>query len=43
MEEAVKYLAKLLLEGVVVTLVVGVLLVVVLYFFGEKIIAILGG
>ncbi len=38
-----KYLGKLLLEGVVITLAVGFLLVVLLYFFKDKLIEILGG
>lgn len=38
-----KYLGKLLLEGVVVTLVVGVLLFAILYIFGDKILEIFGG
>jgi len=38
-----KYLGKLFFEGVVVTLVVGVLLFSVLYFFGDKILEMFGG
>lgn len=38
-----KYILKLLLDGIVVTLVAGVLLFAVIYFFGDKILAILGG
>lgn len=38
-----KYLMKVLFESVLVVLVVGVLLFTILYFFGDKILAILGG
>ena len=38
-----KYLGKLLLEGVVLVLAVGVLLFGVLYLFGDKIKELLGG
>jgi len=38
-----KYLAKLLLEGVIITLAVGLMLAVILYFFKDKLIEVFGG
>lgn len=38
-----KYLGKLLLDGIVITIIAGVLLVIVLHFFGDEILEILGG
>jgi len=38
-----KYLGKLLLDGIVITLIAGVLLFGILYIFGDKILEILGG
>ena len=38
-----KYFLKLLLDGIVITIVAGVLLLVVWHFFGERILALLGG
>ena len=37
-----KYLGKLFLEGIVVTLVVGILLFALLYYFGDEILRMAG-
>ena len=42
-EEKVKYIGKLILEGIVVTLIVGVVLFAIIYAFGDKIMELLGG
>jgi len=39
----VKYLGKLLLDGIVITLIAGVLLFAILHFFKDEIIGLLGG